>query len=255
MAAINDFKDVGIVDDWPRVSCGKRAVRERKRRVELSKRKRRLLYFNGLRGDFTEDVAEKPLLDGDRLLLRAKHFRLVFLEFRRGEALARRKRLAANVVSGSHRDGALRNLDHETESRDMLYLELRDASPRLLLRLIFREPAMPLVGDLPKFVKFSVVPRRDKAAVNEHHWRIVSNCAVNERNGLRPWGKRIGAGVEQGKNVGNRAQRVSERLQVARVRAERVDLLNKTLEVAHARKQIAQRGEPPTIIDKRLDAV
>ena len=239
MAAINDFKDIGIVDDWPRISCGKRAVRERECRVKFSKRKRRLLYLNGLRGDFTEDVAEKPLLDRNRLLLRAEHLRLVFLELRRSEALARRKRLAANVVGRSHRNGALRDLDHETKSRDMLYLELRDASPRLLLRLIFREPAMPLVGDLPKFVKFSVVPRRDKAAVNEHHRRIISDCAVNERNGLRPWGKRIGAGVKQRKNVGNRAQRVCERLQVARIRAERIDLLNKAFEVAHARKKIA----------------
>ena len=114
---------------------------------------------------------------------------------------------------------------------------------------------MPLVGDLPKFVKLSVVPRRDKATVNEHHRRIVCDCAVNKRNGLRPRGKRIGAGVKQGKNVWNRAQRVSERLQVARVRAERVDLLDETLEVAHARKKIAQRGEPPAVVDKRLDAV
>ena len=114
---------------------------------------------------------------------------------------------------------------------------------------------MPLVGYLPKFVKLSVVPGRDKAAVNEHHRRIVCDCAVNERHSLRSWGKRIGAGVKQRKNVGNRAQRIGKRLQVARVRAERVDLLNETLKVAHARKKIAQRGEPPTIIDKRLDAV
>ena len=191
MSSVDDLKDVGIVDHRPRVSCGKRAVCKRERRVELSKRERRLLYLHGLRGDFAEDVAEKPLLDRNRLLLRAEDLCLVFLELRRSEALARRKRLAANVVGRSHRDGALRDLDHETESRDMLYLELRDASPRLLLRLIFREPAMPLVGDLPEFVELRVVPRRDKATVNEHHRRIVRDCAVNERNGLRSWGKRI----------------------------------------------------------------
>ena len=180
MSSVDDLKDVGIVDHRPRVSCGKRAVCKRERRVELSKRERRLLYLDGLRGDFAEDVAEKPLLDCNRLLLRAEHLCLVFLELGRGETLARRKRLAADVVGWSHRDGALRDLDHETESGNVLYLELRDASPRLLLRLVLREPAVPLVGDLPKFVKLGVVPRRDKAAVYKHYRRVVRDCAVDE---------------------------------------------------------------------------
>ena len=112
------------------------------------------------------------------------------------------------------------------------------------------------MGDLPELVELSVESRRDKAAVRQHNGRIVGYCAVDEIDRLRLGDhRRRRLPVQTREDLRDRPERRGERLKVARVRAQGIDLLHQPLKVAYAGKETAERGKRAAVFDERLDAV
>ena len=115
MAAVDYFKLVAFIHLGADIARRQRTVGERQRHIELPDGERACLHRIGALGDLLENIAEKTLFYGDRLVLGAHDFTLVLLKLAGDEALSGRKRLAALVIAGNHRKRTFGDLDDEPE--------------------------------------------------------------------------------------------------------------------------------------------
>ena len=190
-----------------------------------------------------------------------KHLALVLLQLGRGEALGVRERLAALVLGRRAGRGGLRDFDVEAEHAVATHAERLDARALHFLRLVFGDPAVAFGGERAQLVELRAVAGRNEVAFGEEHVRRLGDRAVDQihhgvlRREARGDAADGGNFRDVGDDLRHGAERLGERLEVARVRAPGIDLRGEALEVAHAGEARLQRGKADAVLHERLHAV
>ena len=266
MTPVDDLQRVGTVEGGPHVAERERAVGEGEDRVEFAHRARRRLDRRRVRRDRGDDVPEQVLFEGVAAILRAEHLLFVLLEFGRREAFRVRERLAALVLGRRAGRRRLRNFDVEAEDAVAAHAQGLDARARDLLRLVFGDPAVARRRDAAEFVEVGVVARRDEVALREQHVGVLRDRAVDQvDDGVLRGEARLdavqhapGGGLqplERGLEIGHRAQRRGEGLEVARVGAPGIDLRDETLEIAHVGEAGLEGRQAKAVLHEGLHRV